>query len=141
MLVVPADWLAATDVVFFQGLLGDARPTTGTLTGENTGAAIIKGDQSWGWLRTWGGTRLIEQQAKTGRPIQWTVQAALLGAAEDGATEIDLHGTGGNGLPEDCTGYRGEDRSAGRWAREADDLAYTISFLASRGVTVQRILP
>ncbi len=138
--VEDADWLAATDVGFFQGLLDHHRPMRGTLTSRDT-AGFIVNDDSWGTVRTWEESEMIQAHQRR-RPVQWTIQAALIHAAETGykGMIIDLFGTGYNGDPIDCTGYPGENRGPARWERESADLDFTYRFLREHGVTVRRII-
>lgn len=136
LLVVRADWLSAGDICLFQTLLGGARPLVGTFTMVPT-REMIKADKTWGRIDTWEESRgFIEHRAV--RPINWSVQAALVHAADSGATSIDLYGADCTAR-HDCTGYEGENRNPERWAREEADLAATFGYLSGRGVCVSRI--
>ncbi len=147
LIVVPdADWLSAGDPVFYEGLLPDGvRPAVGALAGDDGTAEAARARPSWAGVRIegWASVPLIAAHAARGRPLAWSVQAALCHAAEAGAVAIDLVGCDGaaGGTRIDCTGYPGENRGPDRWAREEVDLALTVALLAERGIPVARIAP
>lgn len=133
--MVAADWLSAADVVLFQGEVGTARPLVGTMTSLATSDFL---DPTWGTVATWEGSEALQAHQLI-RPVQWSIQAALCHAVDLGATHIDIFGAdGGREGPKDCAGSDGESRGPDRWAREAEDLACTFSFLAARGITITR---
>ncbi len=141
--LVRGDWLCAGDKCFFRGLLGGApRPLTGILTCPDS----LTDAREWApssLVRTWKDSPIIDCHHARGRPINWTVQSALCHARHLGAERVDLYGCDGaaGNQVEDATGYRGEDRSAERWAREESDIEWTRSILAEFGATVHRIKP
>ncbi len=139
--LIRADWLAAGDSAWFNGLLGPRRPGVGVLTMADNRKAIA-GDESWKGrvIATWGEVPLIDEHHRRGRPINWSLQSALCQAAMLDAKRIDLYGCDMAGV-EDAAGYRGEDRSDDRWERERGDLDFTITLLADHGITVNRITP
>lgn len=141
--VIDTDWLSAGDSPMFRGLAGFHRPRIGVLTMFDT-AKIVREDPGWNHLeiRQWDDCDFINGQINK-HSINWSVQAALCGAAESGASEIVLYGCdfGAGGQIADCTGYLGEDRGPERWKREKDDVAKTIAMLTEHGVTVTRIAP
>jgi hypothetical protein len=144
MITVPeADWLSAGDIGFFVDLLpAGARPGTGVVTFDDT-LDRARSTPTWSHLVFvgWNALPIIARHADRGRPLMWSVQAALCHAAESDATEIDLYGCDGaaGGTRIDCTGYPGESRGPDRWAREELDLAVTAALLAERGVSLTRI--
>ncbi len=143
LLVVKADWLSAGDRPMFFGLAGDHRPTIGVLTMLDT-ASEAKHEPTWKHLRFtgWHECPSIQRHKEKYRPIDWSVQAAMCHAVDVGAREITLFGCDfGEGGPDDCTGYVGEDRGPERWRREREGMAATISFMSDIGVSVTRILP
>ena len=145
--LIQGDWLCAGDKSFFRGLLGDCpRPRSGILcTPESVYGAIIWGapDIAGSQVIGWPEVPLIEEHTKRGRPINWTVQSALCFAAHLGTLHVDLYGADGAASTStiDASGYRGEDRTAERWAREESDLSWTRTILAEFGTTVNRIAP
>lgn len=145
LIVVPdADWLSAADPAFYEDLLPDGvRPVVGALAGDDSVVEAARARPSWAGIRFagWRSVPLIAEHAALGRPLMWSVQAALCHAAQLGATWIDLVGCDGaaGGTRIDCTGYAGESRGPDRWAREEVDLAMTVALLAARSITVNRI--
>lgn len=137
-----ANWLAAGDLTVVQALVGRHRPMHGVLTLDDH-IPLMSKDPGWGGMEwvAWSAVPLIGEHARRGRPLTWSVQSALCHAAQRGSTRIDLFGADGvaSGTVIDCTGYRGEDRSADRWRREAADLDFTTALLLEHGTTVQRI--
>lgn len=138
--VVSADWLSGGDLAVYD-LAGDFRPRVGALATPDT-VRRLRDRPTWAALalRSWDDVPGIAAQQAAGRPINWSMQAALLHAAHLGARRIDLYGCDLAGVP-DCTGYAGEDRTADRWQREARGLSETTQYLAEHGVAVQRIRP
>ncbi len=139
--LVRGDWLCAGDKCFFRGLLGDApRPRDGVLTCPDS----LTDAREWSprtQVDSWDAVSAIDLHRQRGRPINWTVQSALCLAKSLGALRVDLYGCDGaaGGQVEDATGYRGEDRSAERWEREASDIEWTRSILAEFGIIVHRM--
>ena len=135
LLVIDADWLCAGDIAFFQNLLGDSRPRIGTFTMRDNCDAFRK-IGTWGVMESWEeAPGFIAHRAI--RPVQWSMQAALIHASDKGALSIDLYGCDMRDRT-DCTGYDGENRNPERWAREAEDLKATLIYLQGRGVAVTR---
>ncbi len=131
LLVVPdADWLSAGDPVLFTRLLPGVRPRVGVVT-MGTTVSECSGLPAWAGLAwvSWSQIPLIAKHHARGRPLNWSVQAALCHAHRLGAAAID------------CTGHAGEDRTPERWRREDEDLALTVQLLADAGVAVTRIPP
>ncbi len=147
LIVVPdADWLSAADPVFYDGLLPEGvRPVVGALAGDDSTVAVARGRPGWEGIHFegWRSVPLIAEHAARGRPLAWSVQAALCHAAETWPVFVDLFGCDGaaGGTRIDCTGYPGESRGPDRWAREEVDLALTIALLAERRIAVHRIAP
>ncbi len=145
LMVVDADWLSAGDAPLFAGLLpDDARPRQGVITMADT----IRGFRDKpGWTgltwHSWESYALMDEHLALGRPISWSVQAALCHAYALGARTIDLYGCDGlrSTTILDCTGYGGEDRSQDRWQREALDLAITYRLLQGRNIVINHIHP
>lgn len=136
--LVTCMWLSAGDISLYRGVLGDARPSCGILTMGAT-SELLRDDPDWTGIRyrTWNSVRLIADHKTRGRPLNWSLQAALCFAADLGATHIDIYGCDLAGVT-DASGYRGEDRSEDRWLREARDLQFTRDLLAAAGVTTTR---
>ena len=141
--LVRGDWLCAGDKCFFRGLLGDTpRPHAGILTCPDSLTDACRWAPGM-LVNTWADIPLIGEHHRRGRPINWTIQAALCMAAEMGARNVDLYGADGaaSTTPIDASGYRGEDRTSERWAREESDLSWTRTILAELGTIVNRITP
>jgi hypothetical protein len=143
LLVVPdADWLSAGDEVVFRRLLPGVRPRIGVITMTAT-IPEVRDLPAWRGLKWigWKDVPLIEEHQRRGRPLAWSVQAALCLAAAKGAAAVDLYGADGiaGGQVEDCTGHPGDDRTLERWKREELDLALSTDLLAELGVAVTRI--
>lgn len=137
--LVDTDWLAAGDSAWFNGLLGPHRPRVGVVTmGSNR--KTVADDASWRdrAIITWDDVPLIAEHHRRGRPINWSLQSALCHATQLGAKRIEVYGCDLVGTT-DAAGYKGEDRSAERWARELLDLEFTANLLAEHGTTVTRI--
>lgn len=122
----------------FRGLVGENRPVKGVLTMPDTIKAC---KDKHGWInvprwKPWDSLELLEAQ-NARRPLTWSVQAALLHAGER-HKEIHLYGVDLCGV-QDVAGYRGEERTDDRWARERKDLLSTLAVLSEHGVTVKRI--
>lgn len=136
--IMKTDWLSAGDPCFFRGLLGEHRPLRGVLS---MGSVIDKCHDFWPtvvhWHR-WSSVPLIGKHKELGRPLNWSLQAALCHAAHLGAKEIDIYGCDLAGV-EDATGYGGEERTEDRWQREARDLQFTRDLLHSAGIQTTRI--
>lgn len=141
--LIEADWICAPDKVWYRGLFGTdvKHPRAGYLVAPDalTDARSFTTAQ----VLTWDNVALIHQHKAEGRPINWGVQSALCFAEQLGADHVILYGADGRRSVGtiDASGYKGEDRTAERWEREENDLAFTIAMLASRGTTVQRIEP
>ncbi len=144
MIAVPdADWLSAGDPVLFTGLLPvGCRPRVGVVSMGPTieQVATLPAWNGLAWV-DWAAIPLIATHKHRGRPLAWSMQAALCHAAHLGATAIDLVGADGaaSTTPIDCTGYAGEDRTRERWGREELDLALSIELLTAAGICVRRI--
>ncbi len=123
LLVVAADWLSAGDPTLFNdNLLQNKYPRMGVITMADTIPQVRHLD-GWGGLEwtAWEKSRHFNEH-KIGRPVNWSVQAALLHACDLGATHIDLYGCDSihTKTREDCTGYLGQDRTLERWKREEE---------------------
>lgn len=148
LIAVPdADWLSAGDSVWFQdpGMLpGELRPAVGVITFDDH-LDLVRSTPSWSrcYAVGWRSLPIIAAHADRGRPLAWSVQAALCHAVEAGVDQVDLYGCDGaaGGTIIDCTGYAGENRGPARWAREEVDLALTVALAAERGTTICRIAP
>lgn len=143
LIVVDADWLSAGDPPIFDGLLPpEAKPRLGVITMKDT---LVRFKPMWPDLlwHSWEEYGLMDEHAAFGRPLSWSVQAALCHAFALGAKRIDLFGCDGvrSTTTIDCTGYAGEDRSQDRWQREALDLGTTYGILGACGVTFNHIHP
>lgn len=135
-----ADWFSAADMPLYKGLVADRRPRIGALT---MGSTMEKARTLPDWLGVkkwvpWSNVSFIDRHVKTGRHINWSLQAALCHAAELGAKTIDIYGCDLAGTV-DASGYGGEERTEDRWQREARDLQFTTEFLSGHGVTINRI--
>ena len=139
--VMATDWLSAGDKSWYRGLLGEIpRPRVGALVCPDAtsdarawvgvGLAVVD------WIEV----PFIGEHQRRGKPINYSMQAALCHAAVLGATAIDLFGCDLAGR-EDCTGYLGEDRNDDRWRRERAGLEQTTALLSELGITVRRIAP
>lgn len=139
-----SDWVCAADKVWYRGLFGSEvkPPRIGYLVSNDAvkDAKQFSPDHA---VLGWENVALIHEHTKQGRPINWSVQAALCLADQLGADHVILYGADGRKSVGtiDASGYKGEDRSAERWEREESDLAFTIAMLAGRNTTVQRIEP
>lgn len=146
MITVPdADWLSAGDPVLYTGLLpSGCRPRVGAVSMGPT-IAEVASLPAWAGMRwvDWQDVPLIQVHHQRGRPLAWSMQAALCHAAHIGAKHVDLFGADGaaSTTPIDCTGHPGEDRTRERWGREELDLALSIELLAAAGTTVHRLSP
>jgi hypothetical protein len=146
--VVSSDWVCAPDKVWYRGLFGDdlKQPRHGFLVApdayDDAKRFILRYNDPLAIL-TWENIALIHQHTKEGRPINWGVQSALCFAEQLGATAITLYGADGRKSIStiDASGYKGEDRTAERWEREENDIAYTFAMIRSRGTTIERIDP
>lgn len=141
--LVDSDWVCAADPAWYRGLFGSEvkHPRSGYLVAPHAADDARAFTQAE--VITWDNVSLIHEHFKQGRPISWSVQAALCLAEQLGAREVILYGADGRRSVGtiDASGYKGEDRSAERWEREESDLAFTIAMLADRKTTVQRIEP
>lgn len=141
--LIESDWVCAADKSWYRGLLGSEvkHPRAGYLVAPDAAgdAKVFTAAQ----VITWENVALIHQHFKEGRPVNWSVQAALCLAEQLGARHVTLYGADGRRSVGtiDASGYKGEDRTTERWEREENDLAFTIAMLAGRGTTVQRIEP
>jgi hypothetical protein len=69
----------------------------------------------------------------------YTAPAAVVYAASEGATQVDIYGCDLRGV-EDFDGVQaGENRTERRWARERGIWAAVTEWLAGRGVEVRRV--
>jgi hypothetical protein len=142
--VVESDWVCAADKVWYRGLFGDTakRPRIGYLTAPdaiNDAKAYDPGKE----MRDWPSVPLIGRHHEQGRPIAWSIQSAMCFAAQLGARHVILYGADGAKSVGtiDASGYKGEDRTDDRWAREERDMAFTTEMLAGEGISVERIAP
>ena len=141
--MMPHDWLCAGDKSWFRGLLGDSgRPALGILTSPDA-IADAREWMPFGPILAWDAVPLIGEHARRGRPINWSIQSAMCHAAHLGAKTVRIYGADGarSTSTVDASGYAGEDRTADRWEREENDLAFTTALLGEHGVTVERIAP
>lgn len=141
--LMDSDWVCAADKSWYRGLLKPCvlPPRGGYLVAPDAEADARAFTSSQ--VITWENVSLIHRHHAQGRPINWSVQAALCFADQLGASRVILYGADGRNSTGtvDAAGYGGEDRTAERWEREEHDLAYTIKMLAGLGTTVQRIEP
>lgn len=141
--LMDADWVCAADKSWYRGLLKPCvlPPRVGYLVAPDAAADARAFTSSQ--VITWENVALIHRHFKEGRPVNWSVQAALCLAEQLGADHVILYGADGRRSVGtiDASGYKGEDRTAERWEREENDLAFTIAMLAGRGTTVERIAP
>lgn len=138
-----SDWVCAADKSWYRGLLSPTvRPRHGYLVAPDARTDALTFANGLEVL-TWENVSLIHQHTAEGRPINWSVQAALCFAEQLGADEIILYGADGRNSTStvDASGYGGEDRTPDRWEREERDLAYTIAMLNGRSTKVTRIEP
>lgn len=138
-----SDWVCAADKSWYRGLLSPTvPPRRGYLVAPDARADALAFANGLEVL-TWENVSLIHQHTTEGRPINWSVQAALCFAEQLGAREIFLYGADGikSTTTVDASGYKGEDRTPDRWQREEHDLAYTIAMIQGRSTTVHRIDP
>lgn len=133
------DWLSAGDKCWFRGLYPTEMPSPwrGILTCPDS----VTDARAWGRsvpVVGWDEVDLIGAHHRRGHPINWSLQAAMCHAAQNGAKLIRLYGVDLAGR-EDCAGYVGEDRTEDRWVRERLHLEQTTALLAEHGVTVERV--
>lgn len=140
LVVSDADWLVAGDLPMYQGLLGTTRPRVGACALHDT-VNTFRREPEWKGMawKAWPTLGLAEAQLRR-RPMNWSIQAALLLAHDLQPGPIDLYGTTViDGITDDCTNYAGDDRTAERWRREGVDVDTTFALLAEHGSTIRRL--
>lgn len=127
------DWWFAAD----KGTLQRCKPATqcvGLVTMRENIDRVISGryeSYSGHLIKTWEAINF------RGLNVDWSLNAALFFAADEGATSVEVHGADWTGQ-EDVAGFIGKRRHEVRWEREKKEYRKAVSLLEAEGVTVTR---